>query len=202
MEKITEITSSVIPLRLRDVDTDMIIPANFLTSVSREGYGQNVFRRLRDADENFPFNQQRYAGAQVLVVDHNFGCGSSREHAVWALTGWGIKVVIGKSFADIFHGNSGKNGLLLVTLPEETVDQLLDAAEGAGECSVTVSLEQQTVTLPDGKSTSFEIDPFRKHCLLSGLDDADYILSHKDAIDTFLRQHQQQRFFSSLEPNH
>ena len=112
MEKFETLTSKTVPLPLNNVDTDMIIPAQFLTSISRDGYGENLFRRLKDEDPNFPLLQKRYADAKILVVGDNFGCGSSREHAVWALTGAGIKVVIGKSFADIFTSNSGKNGLL------------------------------------------------------------------------------------------
>src|ERR1700760_4652939 len=110
MEKFEKLKSKVIPLPMTDVDTDMIIPAQFLTSISRDGYGQNLFRRLRDNDPDFPFNQAKYSGAEILVADDNFGCGSSREHAVWALAGAGVKAVIAKSFADIFFGNSAKNG--------------------------------------------------------------------------------------------
>jgi len=200
MEKFTTTTSKVIPLPLRDVDTDMIIPANFLTSVSREGYGENVFKRLRESDADFPFNQQKFQGAKILVADENFGCGSSREHAVWALTGWGLKVILGKSFADIFSSNSGKNGLLLVTLPADVIDQLLQAGE-SGSYEVTVDLEKQLVSLPDQQQFSFEIDPFRKHCMLSGLDDIDYIMSHQSDIAAYRRAQEPQRFFSSTEPN-
>jgi 3-isopropylmalate/(R)-2-methylmalate dehydratase small subunit len=162
----------------------MIIPAQFLTSISREGFGQNLFRRLRDADPNFAFNQRRFAGASILVAGSNFGCGSSREHAVWALAGAGIKVVIAKSFADIFYSNCAKNGLLLVVLPEPVIDRLLKEADQA-DLELTVSLENQKVTLPNGELFEFDYDPFRKHCLLNGLDDIDYILSMKEEIRAF-----------------
>ncbi|MFN8549884.1 MAG: 3-isopropylmalate dehydratase small subunit [Candidatus Obscuribacterales bacterium] len=184
MDKFEKLTSKVVPLPMTDVDTDLIIPAQFLTSISREGYGQNLFRRLRDNDPNFPFNQEKFKGASILVAGDNFGCGSSREHAVWALAGAGIKVVIAPSFADIFFSNSAKNGLVLVTLPAPQVERILVEAQ-AGEYSVTVDLESQTVTLPGGETFKFEFDQFRKHCILNGLDDIDYILSFKDKISEF-----------------
>src|SRR5271170_1813611 len=159
MERFTALTSKVIPLPMKDVDTDLIIPAQFLTSISRDGYGQNLFRRLRDNDPNFPFNQSRYEGASILVTDHNFGCGSSREHAVWALTGAGLKVVIAKSFADIFYNNSAKNGLMLVVLPEAVVDKLLNEAK-EGELTLAVDLEQQLVKHAGGETYSFDYDQF------------------------------------------
>ncbi|MBS2000046.1 MAG: 3-isopropylmalate dehydratase small subunit [Cyanobacteria bacterium SZAS LIN-5] len=184
MDKFEKLTSKVVPLPMTDVDTDLIIPAQFLTSISREGYGQNLFRRLRDNDPNFPFNQEKFKGAAILVAGENFGCGSSREHAVWALAGAGIKVVIAPSFADIFFSNSAKNGLVLVTLPASQVERILVEAQ-AGEYSVTVDLESQTVTLPGGETFKFEFDQFRKHCILNGLDDIDYILSFKEKISEF-----------------
>ena len=198
MEKLVSVKSKIIPLNIRDVDTDMIIPANFLTSVDRQGYGENVFRRLRDNDPNFPLNLPKYQGAQILVADDNFGCGSSREHAVWALQGWGIKVVISKSFADIFAGNSAKNGLLTIVLSEKAVDQLLHAGV-AGDCVVTVDLSQQLVVLPDGSSEKFEFDPFRKHCIMNGLDDFDYLVSNLPDIKKF--KSSQVRFFSTNNSN-
>lgn len=184
MDKFEKLTSKVVPLPMTDVDTDLIIPAQFLTSISREGYGQNLFRRLRDNDPNFPFNQERYKGASILVAGDNFGCGSSREHAVWALAGAGIKVVIAPSFADIFFSNSAKNGLVLVTLPAAQVERILVEAQAA-EYKVTVDLETQSVSLPSGETFKFEFDQFRKHCILNGLDDIDYILSFKEKISEF-----------------
>lgn len=184
MQPFKRVHSKVIPLPVKDVDTDMIIPAQFLTSISRDGYGKNLFSLLKKQDPQFPFNQEKYRGAEILIVDNNFGCGSSREHAVWALTGAGIKVVIAKSFADIFSGNAGKNGLLLVTLPDGDIDRLLLQAR-TGQYKIIVDLESQTVELPEGEKISFDYDPFRKHCLLNGLDDIDYILSFKGEIATF-----------------
>ena len=174
---------------------------SFLTSTSSGGYGENVFRRLRDADPEFAFNQDRYKGAEILVVDSNFGCGSSREHAVWALKEAGIKVIIGKSFADIFSSNSAKNGLLLIVLDEQTVEQIIKNAED-GNYQIKVDLEKQSITLADQDNISFEYDAFRKYCLLEGLDDIDYILSEKDVIANFREAQKENRFYSTVEPNH
>jgi 3-isopropylmalate/(R)-2-methylmalate dehydratase small subunit len=197
MQKIELIRSQVIPLPMKDVDTDLIIPAQFLTSISRDGYGQNLFRRLRDSDPKFPFNDERYKGAQILVADSNFGCGSSREHAVWALQGAGIKAVLSKSFADIFYNNSLKNGLLAVELEEALIDRIL--AEATAEpFHVSVDLSSQQVELPDGTRAKFQFDPFRKHCLLNGLDDIDYILSHEAKLNDFNSQRTQETHFSTL----
>ncbi len=200
MEKFISLCSRVLPLPIRDVDTDLIIPAQFLTSISREGFGQNLFKRLKESDPGFPLNQEKFKGAEILVADANFGCGSSREHAVWALTGAGFKVVIAKSFADIFYSNSAKNGLLLVTLRPEVVDLILKSS-GNADYELTVSLEEQTVMLPDGTKESFDFDPFRRHCLLEGLDDIDYILSRKAEVDEFRQQQRETRFFSTREAN-
>ena len=200
MEKFQRVTSRVIPLPLRDVDTDMIIPAQFLTSVSREGFAANLFRRLKDSDPNFPLNRSEFKDASILVADSNFGCGSSREHAVWAICGAGIKVVIAKSFADIFSSNSLKNGLLIITLPVAVVDSILAQAQ-AGDCRLSVDLESQQVTMPDGAQVKFEFDPFRRHCLLSGLDDVDYLLSKKQEIDTYRETLAANRFFDTTTAN-
>jgi len=187
MNKFQSLTSKVIPLPKNDVDTDQIIPAQYLTSTSRDGYGQNLFRRLKDTEPDFPFNQERFNDAEILLTGYNFGCGSSREHAVWAIAGANIKVVIAESFADIFSNNSAKNGLLLVTLPKAVIERLLTRAE-KDDLYVTVDLEKQVVSVKEGLTTekhSFEYDPFRKHCLLNGLDDINYILSHQSGIDEF-----------------
>lgn len=178
MDRFVKVKSKAIPVRYNDLDTDQIIPAQFLTSVDRSGYGANLFRRLKDSDPDFPFNQAAYQGASIMLTGANFGCGSSREHAVWAITGAGIKVVVAESFADIFFNNSAKNGLLLVALPKEAIDRL---AESAGE--IEVDLESQTVKNERGDCYSFEYDAFRKHCLLQGLDDIDYIMSMEADID-------------------
>lgn len=196
MEKFSPVTSRVVPLPIKDVDTDMIIPAQFLTSISREGYGKNLFRRLKDSDPSFPMNEKRYEGARILVADSNFGCGSSREHAVWALLGAGFRVVIAKSFADIFFNNSAKSGLLLVSLPGPVVDRMLDEAQGSLE--LTVDLQQQTVSFGNGEKLHFSYDPFRKHCLLNGLDDIDYIASHAAEIAAFREKQESTRFCSTV----
>ena len=193
MEKFSTITSKVVPVRIKDVDTDMLYPASFMTTVERTGHGKRLFQQLKAGDPNFSFNQERYNGSQILVSDWNFGCGSSREHAVWALTDWGIRVVIAKSFADIFSGNAGKNGLLLIVLPEDVVDEIMNQAE-KGEYILNVNLETQSVTMPDGTVHHFEYDPFKKHCFLNGLDDIDYIFSHQDKIDEFRKRNQDTTF--------
>lgn len=198
MEAFTTLNSLAVPLPMNDVDTDLIIPAQYLTSVSREGYGQNLFRRLRDTDPNFIFNQAKYRDGKILIASANFGCGSSREHAVWALMGWGIRVVIAKSFADIFSGNSAKNGLLTIVLPEKSVDTLLGLA-AEGRLEVSVDLAAQTVEA-QGTTFEFEYDPFRKHCLLHGLDDINYILSESSSIENYRKAHEPYRFFSTMEP--
>lgn len=196
MHKVVTVKSKAMPLPMKDVDTDLIIPAQFLTSISKDGYGANLFRRMRDNDANFPMNRKELDGATILVTDSNFGCGSSREHAVWALTGAGFKVVIAKSFSDIFYNNSAKNALLLVILPDKVVDQILDASKNA-DYEVTVNLETQTVTLPDGTEHKFEYDQFRKHCMLNGLDDIEYIRSHAADIQEFRTRQEQNRFMST-----
>lgn len=196
MDKFTTFTSRAVSLPLNDVDTDMILPAEYLKNVSRAGFGENLFKALRTDDPEFPLNQEKYAGAQILVAGNNFGCGSSREHAVWAVVQGGFRVIIAKSFADIFYNNSAKNGLMLVSLPAETVDKMLADAE-SGTYEVSVDLESQTVTLPSGEKESFEYDPFRKHCMLNGLDDIDYIMSNKEAIDGYRAAHEKNRFSST-----
>lgn len=193
MQPFTKLTSKVVSLPIKDVDTDLIIPAQYLTSISREGFGQNLFRRLKDTDPHFALNQPQYEGAQVLVADSNFGCGSSREHAVWALQGAGFRAVISKSFADIFYNNSAKNGLMLVELDEAVVDRLLLEA-GRAVVTLSIDLEKQVVTLPWSQKATFNYDPFRKHCLLNGLDDIEYIRSHAADIASFRARQQQSTY--------
>ena len=200
MEKFKPVTSKVIPLPMNDVDTDQIIPAQFLTSVSKEGYGENLFRRMKDKDESFPMNKPEYKNAKVLVAGYNFGCGSSREHAVWAITGAGIKVVVAESFADIFYNNSAKNGLLLVQLSRPQVEELLKDAKADPNYKVRVDLENQVVVASNGKKCRFEYDAFRKHCLLNGLDDIDYILSYSDELDQY-REASNKPWMKSLKDN-
>jgi 3-isopropylmalate/(R)-2-methylmalate dehydratase small subunit len=187
MQRFDTLTATAIPLRMENVDTDQIIPAKYLTAVTKEGMGQGLFSWIRynpdgSPKADFVLNQPEYRGAQILIAGRNFGSGSSREHAVWALTDFGFRCVITPGFADIFHNNSLKNGLLPVTLPEEVVNMLWDLVEEAPETTIVVDLENQTVTLPDGQQHTFPIDPFRKICLLDGLDDLGYILSKEDAV--------------------
>jgi 3-isopropylmalate/(R)-2-methylmalate dehydratase small subunit len=195
MQPFTSLTSRAAPVPLKDVDTDMIIPAQFLTSISREGFGANLFVRLKASNPEFFLNQECFHAAQIIIADSNFGCGSSREHAVWALLGAGIRVVIAKSFADIFSSNSAKNGLLLITLDTETVDSLLRESV-AGTLDLTIDLAQQWVATQDGRSWSFTYDPFLKHCLLNGLDDLEYLRSRLPQIEEAKRQQEAHRFFS------
>ncbi|MEX1020281.1 MAG: 3-isopropylmalate dehydratase small subunit [Litorilinea sp.] len=187
MDSFKKLTATALPLRAENVDTDQIIPARFLTAVTKEGMGDGLFFAWRyNADgspkPNFVLNQPEYDGAQVLIAGRNFGSGSSREHAVWALTDYGFRCVITPNFADIFFNNSLKNGLLPIPLPEDTVNMLLDLVEEEPDTQITVDLENQEVILPDGQRLGFDIDPFRKMCLLQGVDDLGYIMDKDDAI--------------------
>ncbi len=190
MEKFTTLTGIAAPLDMINVDTDMIIPKQFLKTIKRSGLGVNLFDEMRfntDGSEkpDFVLNQAAYRSAVILISGDNFGCGSSREHAPWALLDFGIRCVIAASFADIFYNNCFKNGILPITLPQAQVDLLMDDAERGSNAIVTVDLESQTVTGPDGGELQFEIDPFRKHCLLNGLDDISLSLEKAAAIDGF-----------------
>ncbi len=189
MEKFTKLTSVAAPLPLSNVDTDMIIPARFLKTIKRTGLGEGLFYALRHDDEgervDFVLDRPAYKNAQILIAGANFGCGSSREHAPWALLDGGIRCVIAPSFADIFYNNCFKNGILPIVLPEEEIDKLLEDAERGANATVTVDLENQTIQGPDGGTISFEIDPFRKHCLLNGLDDIGLTLKKAPQIDAF-----------------
>ncbi|MDI5921829.1 3-isopropylmalate dehydratase small subunit [Halomonas sp. LR5S13] len=199
MKKFERTEGLVAPLDRANVDTDLIIPKQFLKSIKRTGFGVNLFDELRYLDEgqpgqdcsqrpknpDFVLNQPRYQGASVLLTRRNFGCGSSREHAPWALEDFGFRVVIAPSFADIFYNNAFKNGLLLVTLPEETVDRLFAEVEANEGYRLDVDLENQRVITPSGEILEFEVDEFRKHCLLEGLDDIGLTLKDEDAIRAF-----------------
>ncbi len=200
MEKFITLESKIIPIALSDIDTDMIIPAQYLTSVSREGYAENLFRRLKDTEKNFPLNKPEYKDAKILVCGDNFGCGSSREHAVWAILGAGIRVVISSSFADIFASNSGKNGLVLVSISAEDLQEILQGATES-EYRIEVNLEEQDIRLPGGRKISFPFDSFRKHCILNGHDDMDYLLSKKSEISDFRKKQEPYRFFTTEKEN-
>jgi 3-isopropylmalate/(R)-2-methylmalate dehydratase small subunit len=190
MEKFTKLTGVAAPLPLINVDTDMIIPKQFLKTIQRSGLGKNLFDEMRyDTEGNevpdFVLNKPAYRKAQILVAGENFGCGSSREHAPWALLDFGIRCVIAPSFADIFYNNCFKNGILPIALPQEDVDKLMDDAERGANAVVSIDLERQEITGPDGGRIGFEVDPFRKHCLLNGLDDIGLTMEKADAIDAF-----------------
>ncbi len=190
MDKFDKLTGVAAPLPLINIDTDMIIPKQFLKTIRRSGLGKNLFDEMRyDADGNeiadFVLNKPAYRTASILVAGENFGCGSSREHAPWALLDFGIRCVIAPSFADIFFNNCFKNGILPIALPQEEVDKLLDDAGRGANAVVTIDLENQVITGPDGGSIRFDVDPFRKHCLLNGLDDIGLTMEKADAIDAF-----------------
>ena len=192
----------VAPMDRANVDTDMIIPKQFLKSIKRSGFGPNLFDELRYLDEgqpdadnsgrplnpDFVLNQPRYAGASVLLARENFGCGSSREHAPWALEDFGFRTIIAPSFADIFYNNSFKNGLLPITLDEATVDRLFKEAEANEGYQLTVNLEDKKILTPSGEEIAFEVDEFRRHCLLNGLDDIGLTLQDADDIKAYEEQ--------------
>ncbi|MEQ8665315.1 MAG: 3-isopropylmalate dehydratase small subunit [Rhodospirillales bacterium] len=190
MEKFTTLTGVAAPMNIRNVDTDMIIPKQFLKTIKRTGLGKSLFFEMRYDDdgneiETFVLNKPAYRNAQILVAGDNFGCGSSREHAPWALLDFGIRCVISTSFADIFYNNCFKNGILPVRVSQEDLDKLMDDAERGANATMTVDLESQTITGPDGGSVAFDVDAFRKHCLMNGLDDIGLTLQKAASIDSF-----------------
>ena len=190
MQPFTTLTGVAAPLPMANVDTDKIIPARFLKSINRTGFGKNLFHSMRfreDGSENpdFVLNQEPYRKAEILIAFENFGCGSSREHAPWALLDFGIRCVIAPDFADIFHNNCFKNGILPVRLPREICEKLMDDARLGANARLTVDLERQVVVRPSGEEIPFEVDPLRKHLLLNGLDDIGQTLQHAGAIDSF-----------------
>ncbi len=190
MEQFTKLRGVAAPLPMVNVDTDKIIPKQFLKTIKRTGLSKGLFYDLRFDEEGQPkdgfvLDQPAYRQAKILVTGANFGCGSSREHAPWALLDFGIRCVIAPSFADIFYNNCFKNGILPIALPQEQVDLLMDDAERGSNAVVSVDLESQTITGPDGGEIHFEIDPFRKHCLLNGLDDIALTMEKDAAIDGF-----------------
>ncbi|OGS95407.1 MAG: 3-isopropylmalate dehydratase small subunit [Gallionellales bacterium RIFCSPLOWO2_02_FULL_57_47] len=203
MQKFTVLDGLVMPLDRANVDTDAIIPKQFLKSIKRSGFGPNAFDEWRYLDHgepgmdnskrilnpDFVMNQPRYHGAQILLARENFGCGSSREHAPWALEDYGFRVIIAPSFADIFFNNCFKNGLLPIRLAAEQVDALFKAVEAAPGYRLQVDLERQSITAPDGTAYKFEVEAFRKHCLLNGLDDIGLTLQHVGEIRAFEAKH-------------
>ncbi len=190
MEPFTTLTGVAAPLPMINVDTDMIIPKQFLKTIKRTGLGKNLFDEMRftpDGAEipDFVLNKPAYRSSRILVAGDNFGCGSSREHAPWALLDFGIRCVIAPSFADIFYNNCFKNGILPIVLPQEDVDKIMDDAERGANATVTVDLAAQEIRGPDGGVVEFNVDPFRKHCLLNGLDDIGLTMQNAAAIDDY-----------------
>lgn len=190
MDKFTVLTGVAAPLPMINVDTDMIIPKQFLKTIKRTGLGKNLFDEMRytpDGEEiaDFVLNRPAYRQAKVLIAGANFGCGSSREHAPWAIADFGIRCVIAPSFADIFFNNCFKNGILPIRLPQEQVDALMKQAENGANATFTVDLVNQHITAPDGSKTAFEVDSFRKHCLINGLDDIGLTLQKDAKIAAF-----------------
>ena len=206
MDKYEKMTAIVAPLDRSNVDTDAIIPKQFLKSIQRSGFGPNAFDEWRYLDHGEPgmdnskrpinpefvLNQPRYQGAQVLLARKNFGCGSSREHAPWALLDYGFRVIIAPSFADIFFNNCFKNGILPIVLDEVKVDQLFKEVEASEGYQLTVDLEAQTITTPSGEVINFDVDSFRKHCLIHGLDDIGLTLQHVDHIKAYEERRKQE----------
>jgi 3-isopropylmalate/(R)-2-methylmalate dehydratase small subunit len=206
MEKFTQLKAIVAPMDRPNVDTDAIIPKQFLKSIKRTGFGPNLFDEWRYLDHgepgmdnsqrplnmDFVLNQDRYQGAKILLARENFGCGSSREHAPWALEDFGFRVIIAPSFADIFYNNSFKNGILLIILDANVVDQLFKAIEQNEGYQLDINLQEQTITQPDGTVINFEIDDFRKHRLLNGLDDIGLTLQHVDDIKAYEQRRSQE----------
>jgi 3-isopropylmalate/(R)-2-methylmalate dehydratase small subunit len=190
MDKFTKLTGVAAPLPMRNVDTDMIIPKQFLKTIKRTGLGKSLFFELRYDDagkdiSEFVLNQPAYRDAKILVTGENFGCGSSREHAPWALLDFGFRCVIAPSFADIFYNNCFQNGILPIMLPQADVDKLMDDARRGANATITVDLESQEIRGPDGGAIKFDIDPFRKHCLLNGLDDIGLTMEKHEHIQIF-----------------
>ncbi|CFX07737.1 3-isopropylmalate isomerase subunit [Candidatus Filomicrobium marinum] len=198
MDKFTTLTGIAAPLPLRNIDTDMIIPKQFLKTIKRTGLGKSLFYEMRygqggSENPDFVLNKPAYRSAQILVTGDNFGCGSSREHAPWALLDFGIRCVIAPDFADIFYNNCFQNGILPIKLPQSEIDKLMDDASRGANATITVDLEAQEIRGPDGGVIRFEIDPFRKHCLLNGLDNIGLTLEKADKIDSFESQMSQSR---------
>ncbi|WP_300422961.1 3-isopropylmalate dehydratase small subunit [uncultured Hyphomonas sp.] len=203
MKAFTQLTGTAAPLLekgkpMSNVDTDMIIPKQFLKTTERTGLSKGLFHELKTLSDGSPrsdfvLNRPEYATASILIAGENFGCGSSREHAPWALLDFGITCVIAPSFADIFYNNSFKNGILLIPLPQEDVDKLMDDAERGANAKLTIDLENQTIQGPDGGTITFEVDAFKKHCLMEGLDDIGLTMAKEASIDSFEAKAAQER---------
>ena len=205
MQPINILTATAAPLPLPNIDTDQIIPKQFLKRIERTGYGDFLFydwRRIQEGpntgteNPDFVLNKPAYQGAEILIAERNFGCGSSREHAAWAIVQYGFRAVIAPTFADIFYSNAGKNGIVLVRLSEDDVQTLLARSTADPQHQFTINLEQQTVTDNEGFHAHFDIDPFRKHCLLNGLDDIGLTLLHADELTRYETKHNDEFWLS------
>ncbi|MEE2699683.1 MAG: 3-isopropylmalate dehydratase small subunit [Pseudomonadota bacterium] len=190
MEKFTKITGIAAPMDLINIDTDMVIPKQYLTTIERTGLGKGLFHEMRynkDGTENpdFVLNKPAYRKATILVAGENFGCGSSREHAPWALLDFGFRCIIAPSFADIFYNNCFKNGILPIRLPQKSVDSLMEDANRGANATITINLEEEIITRPDGEKIKFSLDEFKKYCLLNGLDDIGLTMENEDKISSF-----------------
>ena len=190
MEKFTKITGIAAPMDLINIDTDMVIPKQYLTTIERTGLGKGLFHEMRynkDGTENpdFVLNKPAYRKATILVAGDNFGCGSSREHAPWALLDFGFRCIIAPSFADIFYNNCFKNGILPIRLPQKSVDSLMEDANRGANATITVNLEEEIITRPDGEKIKFSLDEFKKYCLLNGLDDIGLTMENENKISSF-----------------
>ncbi len=196
MEKFENVSGVAAPMPLINIDTDMIIPKQFLKTIKRTGLGVNLFDEMRYDDQgneipDFVLNKPAYRNAEIIIAGDNFGCGSSREHAPWALRDFGIKVVVSTSFADIFYNNAFKNGILPIVLPKVQVDVLMTDAEKGANARITVDLENQTISATDGTEFHFDVDPFKKHCLMNGLDDIGLTLQKEAAIASFEKKYEE-----------
>jgi 3-isopropylmalate/(R)-2-methylmalate dehydratase small subunit len=205
MRPINTLTSTAAPLPLPNIDTDQIIPKQFLKRIERTGYEDFLFYDWRytfddksntKPNPDFVLNKPEYKNAEILIAERNFGCGSSREHAAWAINQYGFRAVIAPSFADIFYSNAGKNGIILVRLSDAEVETLIQRSTANPNHKLTISLEDQTVTDADGFHATFDIDPFRKHCLLNGLDDIGLTLLHEDKLNAYESNHQKEFWLS------
>jgi 3-isopropylmalate/(R)-2-methylmalate dehydratase small subunit len=209
MQPINILTSTAVPLPFPNIDTDQIIPKQFLKRIERTGYGDFLFFDWRynfddaghpQTNPDFVLNKPEFKGAEILIAEKNFGCGSSREHAAWAINQYGFRAVIAPSFADIFFSNAGKNGVILATLTDAEVETLIQRSTANPQHKITINLEAQTVTDDQGFNAHFDIDPFRKYCLLNGLDDIGLTLRHEDALNKFESQHNDE-FWSAPKAN-
>jgi len=194
-----KIRSQIVPIARKDIDTDMIIPADYLKGTGKTGLRAHLFARLREAEKDFPLNLEKYSSGQILVARKNFGCGSSREHAAWALADWGFRVVIAPSFADIFFKNAVNNGVLPLRLGEESIERMFSEEKASDSYIVEVDLVTQNLTLPDGVQLGFHIDSFTKEKLISGMDDLDYLAARMLAIRRFDAAHRARLFFRTDE---